>query len=77
MSVHLQIGAAHVNGKLQADFLALTPVVMLIINPRIGATPMVSIVTRGQENRVLSSRLSSVARAASLAYHLLDRNEGK
>ena len=75
MSVQLRIGAAHTNGKLQADFLALGPAVVLVINPRLGASPMVSIVPRSGENRVVSCRLSSVTRAASLAFSLLNQNE--
>lgn len=76
LAIHIKLGPKVANGKLLAELTSLVGTILVDIDQKIGEQPVISIQNRGQENRVLSSRLSAVVRAASLGTAIfLQRNE--
>ena len=71
LSLHLRLGSKVANGKTLAGFSRFSDMISVSIDRKIGSSPVISIHLRGQENRVASSRLSAVVRAASLAIAIL------
>lgn len=73
LSVRARIGAKHLTSAEKSALGTLSPMVLISPDLQLGERPVVSIHLRETENRVLSARLTAVARVCVLAIDSLDQ----